>query len=171
MREGNTVLNTTLVWSWNGEVTSRINIHEFSLSENGQGVFRISFGYGSETYTQTVRIISTQPHYGGKRWWFVCPHSGKRCLFLFFSGANKGFYCRRTLRLKYDCQNEDASYRALRRFRKACDRYGTLDYEPWFPKPKGMHLKTYARRMAYLDELEWRADNTFLAWAGRYLKM
>jgi len=125
------------------------------------GFNQITFAYTTETdyeepekVEQHIHIERTRCHFGGSRPWFICPRcQGRRGLLLLVGGR---FACRRCYRLPYTSQTESRSDRATRRIRKVQKRLGNPDWEnvldPWFPKPKGMHWKTYDRIVARADK-------------------
>jgi hypothetical protein len=51
-----------------------------------------------------VKLTTTQPNYGGTRYWYVCPRPGcsRRVAKLYVTDAMWG--CRRCLNLVYECQ-------------------------------------------------------------------
>lgn len=106
-----------------------------------------------------VAITWTACHLGGERPWFRCPDCGQRVLKL-YGGAR--FICRNCLRLNYTCQQTSKRNRALDRAWKlrhklGCD-YGPFDYPAeYIQRPKGMHRKTFARRIELLMRVEARA--------------
>jgi hypothetical protein len=169
LTSGCSVLNTSMNWTRSGEQFSAITIREFGLGLDGTGILRISFSKNSgPTVEQTIRLVSTSPHYGGERWWFACPWTGKKCLHLYLALRSDAFVSRKGLGLKYQSQKENTWHRAMRRYQVKADRYGAEWGEPWFPKPKGMHLKTYQRRMSELEFLNDRVDGHFLSWGLKH---
>lgn len=102
-----------MTWSRNGEETGRINIQS-CVNEQEQ--------YIRFTYTQTDRItgektdldykipiITTPCHFGGFRYWFLCPwyangvYCGRRIGVLYLGG--KYFACRHCYNLTYNSRN------------------------------------------------------------------
>jgi hypothetical protein len=59
----------------------------------------------------------------------------------------------------------------MRRYQVKAGQYGAEWGEPYFPKPKGMHLKTHRRRIEELEHLDWRVDQHFLATGCRLMGM
>lgn len=41
-----------------------------------------------------IRLVTTTPHYGGLRWWFVCPLTARRCARLYLPDGGEIFACR-----------------------------------------------------------------------------
>jgi hypothetical protein len=112
--------------------------------------------------TCTIALVTRPCHYGGRRWYFVCPYTGRRALKLYkWSGID--LYCHRNAikpRPTYASQRESGGNRiiaqrwALRR--KLGDNFSDLFGEPC--KPKRMHWRTfnrYAARDAELADREW----------------
>lgn len=71
---------------------------------------RIIVGAESEGQTteQLVNLAVTVPHFGGRRYWFVCPSCRRRVRKLYhyvaFFGERRGFACRLCLGLPYRSQ-------------------------------------------------------------------
>jgi hypothetical protein len=96
-------------------------------------------------------LVSTQPNYGGRRWWFVCPRivsgrvCGRRVRKLFRAPGEEYFACRQCCDLRYASQREDNMRRALSKAQAIRLRLGgsaAMDDE-FPPKPKRMRWKTY----------------------------
>ena len=104
-------------------------------------------------YTSTIRgekhdmdykisITTTEPHYGGRRFWFICPRTGARAAVLYSPPGSKWFASRKAYNLKYLSQSEGPDHRAINRMWKLKNKLGGEN----FPRrPKGMHRKTYDR--------------------------
>jgi hypothetical protein len=111
-----------------------------------------------------VFVQTTQPHYGGLKWWFMCPlvRNGQRCdrrvQKLFLPPRATYFGCRHCYNLSYASR----SYGPLDRSRERAQRIrlrlgGSVSlFDPFPPKPKGMWRKTYER----LQNQYARADRT-----------
>jgi hypothetical protein len=65
-----------------------------------------------------IYLASTRPHFGGLRWWFVCPHLNRRVRKLYLPLGGRHFWSRRAYELAYASQRETKFDRALRRARK-----------------------------------------------------
>ena len=62
---------------------------------------------GTEKIDYQVLLVTTQPNYGGLRWWFICPsmHCGRRVGKLYDAPGSKYFLCRTCQDLTYtSCQ-------------------------------------------------------------------
>lgn len=62
-----------------------------------------------------IRMEATRPQYGGLRWWFLCPHTGRRAAKLYLPRGCAHFATRHALPLGYVSQRIDAIGRAHRR--------------------------------------------------------
>ncbi len=62
-----------------------------------------------------VRLIWTVPTYGGRRWWFQCPQTGRRTTKLYLPNGGRHFWSRQAYSLGYACQREDRFSRLQRR--------------------------------------------------------
>lgn len=90
-----------------------------------------------------IRLVKTKCHYGGKRFWFMCPYCATKRTKLFLH--NEELKCRSCMGRPYKSQNESKSDRLLRRARAARKKLGADNnlLHPLNGKPKGMHWKTY----------------------------
>ena len=161
----------TCNWSRNGVKHSSVGF-EFDL--RGEAPY-LRLYYTHETTRRMdykIRLVKTKPHYGGERWWFVCPFTGKRCGVLYSPAGQPYFASRKVFGLSYTCQRENAWDRALRRYQKKQDQYGAPEWaDAWFPRPKGMHMRTYQRRLAELERLDMILDARFVLEGMNLLKM
>jgi hypothetical protein len=118
-----------------------------------------------------IHLATTSPHFGGLRWWFVCPRSGRRVRKLYLPLGGRHFWSRRAYRLRYASQRETKYDRALRRARKLCHRLGgDLVDEEYPDKPKRMRWTTYNRLMDKLVAADDVADERLLLFAAQLLK-
>lgn len=133
-------------WSWssNGEPTGSIN-----YSVNTERIvlnYRYRFRGGEwESVEQEIYFDKTPCHYGGHRFWFLCPRCYKRVAVLY--GAGKYFLCRHCHGLTYSSQQEGFANRMMRKARKIRERMdrNNIPIDPFPLKPNNMHWKTYNR--------------------------
>jgi hypothetical protein len=106
-----------------------------------------------------IFLIGTQPPFGGMRWWFECPRSGRRVRKLYLPLGARHFRSRLAYRLAYACQCETLEDRATRRARKLCRRLGgDPDADTYPDKPRRMRWKTYSQMMEKLIAADRLAD-------------
>jgi hypothetical protein len=120
---------------------------------------------------QTIALVTTKPHFGGTRWWFICPVTGERVGRLHLPPGASQFASRVHHDLTYACQSEDVHDRAARRARKLKVRLG--DTEPRSPlmplKQKGMRWTTYQRYAEQIEAFERVADLGWVKMVGRWM--
>ena len=138
-------------WSRDGRVAAAINV--------GVGTDGLILDYRHrrrdgpwESVSYPVYLSWTECHLGGKRPWFLCPASGcgRRVAILY---GGEIFACRRCHQLAYPSQRESEIDRVTRKAEKVRDR---LNWPPGilngnWPKPKGMHWRTFWRLKAQHD--------------------
>ena len=148
----------TLSWSCRGEESGRIG-YVAAMHEPGDERLELNYtntrrGERKDVH-QTVRLTFTQPHYGGKRWWMLCPVSGRRVGKLYLPPGGDIFASRQSWRMGYQSQRDahrDRPFERLFRLQKKLG--GPQGYEEPIFKPKGMWQRTWQR---HLDEY-WRLD-------------
>jgi hypothetical protein len=104
-----------------------------------------------------IYLATTRPHFGGRRYWFVCPCTNRRVRNLHLPLGGRHFLSRRAYRLGYACQREREHDRALRRVAKLLRRLGG-DPADGAGKPPRMRWTTYHRLIAELDAANRAAD-------------
>jgi hypothetical protein len=98
-----------------------------------------------------VHLTTTTPRFGGLRWWFICPLTGRRAAKLHLPNGATRFACRQAYRLAYRSQRKSAMDRFYDRQRRLYHKLGA-EYRHFDelvpPRPKRMRHKTYARLAA-----------------------
>ncbi len=147
-------------WQWKrgGEVVASIRI---TASHNRLQLVYQSRAAGADPvkHDYQVAIGWTPCHLGGERPWLHCPNCARRVAKL-YGGAV--FICRHCMRLNYPSQQASKRDRAMDRawtlrHKLGCDA-GPFDYPAeYLRRPKGMHQKTFARRIEQLSRIEAQA--------------
>src|SRR5262249_45115848 len=88
--------------NWTGRASS-VNFQAYLV--NPGGYLQLDFTIGDRQVSQTIALDSTRPHYGGTRWWFVCPVTGERVGRLHLPPDASQFASRVHHGLTYACQN------------------------------------------------------------------
>lgn len=147
---------SSLTWSRGGRETGSIRIE--CHADGVRLVYRQRKNDENwQDVNEFVPLVETPTAFGGKRQWFKCLSCGRSCRIL-YGGAH--FRCRRCYKLKYESQYEASYARSCSQahnLRKRLGQVGSLD-EPFPPKPKGMHWKTY-------QQLEQRDQQLQNRWA------
>jgi hypothetical protein len=107
----------TVTWTNScGEQTASIGIWVSTL--HGKNYARFQYTSTDRqtgekiSYDYKVQLVATPCHYGGVRWWFVCPlnkngiYCGRRVAKLYLVPGSKYFGCRHCHELSYDSRNE-----------------------------------------------------------------
>lgn len=127
-------------WSRGGEVHSHIGYVA--------GLTGIELSYvhgGSERVQEYIPYAFTGQHLGGQRAWFTCLSCGRRARILY---GGKHFRCRTCYGAVYPSQYTPFCEGKVNRALQIRERlnpdplYSGVD-DPFPPKPKGMHWKTY----------------------------
>jgi len=164
-------IRSSLHWSRGDEPAGNIR-YEAIMSEPGCERLILTYTRGSgadkESVRQEVRLVWTQPHYGGKRWWMICPYRGGRCAKLFLPGNGDRFASRKAWRMQYTSQRatwHDAPFERLNRLqRKLGCREG---YDEWIFRPKGMWHRTFERHQARFDQINDQCNRVWLGYMSR----
>lgn len=130
------------------------SIRYFASVEDSHGRLRLSYSHrdpmtGEWQETEYwVDLITTPQPFGGRRWWFRCPASGRRVLKLHLPPGQHVFASRKAHRLGYQSQRESprdrATSRAFKLRRQLGADGGIGDY---VEKPKWMRWATFNRKM------------------------
>ncbi|MSQ47311.1 MAG: hypothetical protein EXR78_02810 [Deltaproteobacteria bacterium] len=117
------------------------------------------WGY-SPSFTAQLRVRSTEPFLGGRRFWFTCPRCGRRCRVVYLPPASTRVGCRLCLSLRYQSQSRSSLAQYWRTITQLRRRLGMRDaYTPCHPfsspfRPRGMHYRRYARLVHKLEVKE-----------------
>jgi hypothetical protein len=120
-----------------------------------------------------VRLIWTVPTYGGRRWWFQCPRTGRRITKLFLPNGGLHFWSRQAYGLGYACQREDRLGRLQRRAAMLNRQLGGKGWSTWDDpptKPKWMRWRTYERKYEIWERAVEEANDEFTVCAMRILR-
>lgn len=160
-------LSGTLSWSRNGGPAGSIS-YEADMRDLEAAELRLSYWRGEEPsrelVKQTVRLVYTQPNYGGRRWWMICPYRHNRVGKLYLPNGGDRFAGRQAWRLGYHSQrvaHRDRPFEKLFRLQKklGCDQ----GWGNWITRPKGMWQRTFDR---HWEEFEAIDDECEFAMAG-----
>jgi hypothetical protein len=100
--------------------------------------------------------LTTKPQaFGGRRWWFICPRTGRLVSRLHLPCGAYSFACRRAYRLGYLSQRQALRDRAVSRVYTLRRRLGNNGWiGSYVVKPKGMHWRTFERIRTRIDKAE-----------------
>ncbi len=105
--------------------------------------------YQGEPFSQTIALTSIPGTKGGKRWFAVCPASGRRCLTLVLSRKHRGWVSVPASGLRYYSEGMDSFDRCRERVERA--------------ETKIRKLSKYARHRTRvrLEREHWAAEDQF----------
>ena len=101
-----------------------------------------------------VRTVTTATNFNGHRRWFACPQCDRRVGVVYFAWG--GLRCRTCLHLVYPSTRERDFGRAVDKRDRLYRRLGAhpRDGTRHIGKPKGMHWKTFRRKLQEIAEAE-----------------
>ena len=165
-----------LSWSWNdGSPAGSIG---YKAIMDQPGMERLELRYTltrsgkKEEVEQTIRLTFTEPHYGGRRWWMVCPYRHCRVGKLYLPGGGDRFASRKAWRLGYSCQRVTKSDQASNALFKLQRKLGgDVGAGNWLRRPKGMWQSTFDRHLKRHEDLEDQVNLGMMALVARLTKL
>jgi hypothetical protein len=148
-----------LHWSRRGQRFASIG-HRYDLSDPESASLTLSFtwtpsGGKPQQVEQRIALVSTVPNYGGRRWWMLCPFTGRRVAKLHLPPGAGKFACRTAWRLPYQSQrvaHRDRPFEKLFRLQRKLGCYE--GFEAGLQRPKGMWRRTYERHWERYLQIE-----------------
>jgi len=158
MAEPGTWKQGTISWTCRDRPAGSIS-YEADMRDPFNSELRLSYSRGEgehrESVEQTIRLVFTVPHYGGRRWWMICPYQHNRVGKLYLPNGGDRFAGRKAWRLGYHIQRvapRDLPFEALFRLQKKLGcRQG---WEAGLYRPKGMWHRTFERHLSRYCELD-----------------
>ncbi len=115
-----------------------------------------------------ISLTTTSQPFGGRRWWFVCPRTGRRAAKLYLPSGAFTFAARQAYKLAYRGLREAPHDRALRRAFKLRGKLGADGgIGDYVPKPKWMRWRTYDRKLEEIFATEEVVDAHLSAFVGK----
>lgn len=169
IREGDYVTGS-LRWTCRGEPSGSVS-YACNMFDPHRATLRLNYTRGPdeqrEQVEQTIALRFTTPHYGGRRWWMICPYQHMRVSKLYLPPNGDRFASRQAWRLGYRIQRVPHHERPLERLFKLQAKLGCeLGYGNWPSRPKGMWHRTYARELKRFN----RAEHELGAVWGSYME-
>jgi hypothetical protein len=139
----------TLSWTCRGNPSGRIS-YEAIMADLDYARLVLTYSRtkadGRESVTQEVRLVSTRPHFGGRRWWMICPYRGVRAGKLYMPNGGDRFASRVAWRLGYQSQREASRDKPFSRLNRVQRKLGCREgADEFIRRPKRMWHRTYAR--------------------------
>jgi hypothetical protein len=132
------------------------------LSDEHGGWLRIRLG----RMDQCIYLVARPRHFGGRQWFFMCPHLHSRATVLWMPPGAHSFACRERWgrQVAYASQfmdRIDRGHRGVAKVKSRLCAVGGFDPEEWElpPKPKWMRWRTYDRMVESFDQYEAIVDD------------
>lgn len=161
----------SLSWDCGGTPAGSIG-YEVDMRDPYASELRLSYSRGTEPdrehVKQTVRLEFTTPHYGGRRWWMICPYRHIRVGKLYLPNGGDRFASRQAWRLGYESQRVAHLYRPFEKLFRLQRKLGCAKGwgQPIY-RPKGMWRRTFERHDERYEELNARCNAGALAFYNR----
>lgn len=154
----------TLRWASNGGGREARVGFTYDLTDADDAEMRLTFSIATSAQErldifQLILLKYTRPKFGGRRWWMICPISGKRVAKLHKPPAEARFAAREHWGLGYRIQRVSHANRPLERLFKLQRKCGSP--QRWgggLQRPRGMWDATYERHLQRYSELNRQVD-------------
>lgn len=119
-----------------------------------------------------VRLVSTPCPFGGRRWWAICPATGRRAVKLYLPNGGRRFLSRAAYGMPYQSQRETEAGRAWRAIREVDRRLGMAPagIGAALEKPKWMRWRTFNRLCDRRHAAEEAIDADMLRTMDRFAR-
>lgn len=151
-------LSGGLSWHCGGSPSGSID-YVANMEDPADSYLRLMFwrreGSDREHVEQVVRLVFTEPNYGGRRWWMICPYSGRRAAKLYLPAGGDRFASRRAWKLGYHSQRVARRDRPFEKLYRLQRKLGSEQgWEAPLRRPKGMWRRTYERHLERYYEID-----------------
>ncbi|MEY4238955.1 MAG: hypothetical protein RL339_1556 [Pseudomonadota bacterium] len=148
----------TLSWSIGDSPAGWIS-YQADMCDPEASELRLCYTRGSgearEEVNQTIRLVHSTPHFGGRRWWMVCPFRHNRVAKLYMPNGGDRFASRAAWRLGYQSQRVACRDRPFEKLFRLQKKMGSVQgWEAGLRRPKGMWHSTFERHFERYLELD-----------------
>ena len=113
----------SFVWTSRNEDAPSSSIRYATALNAEMGLLLLLYSTGGEAVDHEIKLVATRPHFGGRRWWFVCPKTGKRTTKVYLPPGGRRFFSREAHDLTYNSSQESGKYDGL--LSRVAERLGT----------------------------------------------
>ena len=150
MLESHTQHSGSWSWKWSGTGEPSGSVRFYLALNSTDGLLTLSYLWREQFTECRIEMVTTPMHFGGVRWWMVCPYTGKRAAKLYaFNGIR--YFCHREAISPlptYDSQRSTKMDRIIDQRWKIRQRLGCAEFctllDP-LVKPKRMRWSTFAK--------------------------
>lgn len=114
LKRDHDMYGASYIWSRNGEQIAAIGYSIINVSDDRK-LMILEYNWRNEPVKYTVELEGVTTNLGnGKRWYFICPHTGKRCMNLISPSGSRYFLHRSAFpHLMYESQKRSKCARFL----------------------------------------------------------
>ncbi len=155
-------------WAWSSHGREIASIGYIWSPQDAQLVLR--YTCNGAPIVQRIRLTRSTPHYGGERWWFCCPFTGRRVRALYLPPGAREWGSRHAYKLTYQSQRESGQGRAMigllmrggwrgdpamaQALRRDPDPFGFKEEQRWERREKARARRNQVRRIARTERLQ-----------------
>lgn len=148
----------SLSWSCGGESAGWIS-YSANMQDPSNSELTLTFSRGTgaerEDVKQRIRLVFTEPNFGGRRWWMICPYKHIRVGKLYLPNGGDRFASRKAWRLAYNSQRVAHRDRPFEKLFRLQRKLGCFEgWDSWIFRPKGMHHRTFDRHLEKFERLD-----------------
>jgi hypothetical protein len=107
----------SLSWRSGAETVATLEYGSSTYSQ-GEGTLWFWYVIDGKSMHYTITLVSTVPHYGGRRWWFICPVKKIRVSKLYLPPGATQFASRKAHDLTYRSVQESGWRKRSEKFRR-----------------------------------------------------
>ena len=107
----------SLSWPTGPETVATVKYGSSTYSE-GEGTLWLWYVVDGKPMHYAITLVSTVPHYGGRRWWFICPIEKIRVSKLYLPPGATRFASRKAYDLTYRSVQESGWRKRSEKFRR-----------------------------------------------------
>lgn len=159
LREGCVGHRHRMTWGANGQDRASIS-YDFDLADPDNASLTLIYTNKRDSdegraECQRIPLSYTEPPYGGRRWWMICPVRHERVGKLYLPAGGDIFAGRKAWRIAYRSQRSASRDRAFDKLHRLQRRLDCEEgWEQPIRRPKGMWRRTFER----LEEEYWELD-------------
>jgi hypothetical protein len=149
----------------NGEVNWRlggdpVGTAQFRLDLRARDAARLILRYAIATpegkstpVRQEIALTAMPQHFGGHRWWLICPVTGEKARVLYLPQGGNRFASRKAWGLSYRVERLSRFDRPFEKLFRVQQRLGGRQgLGEGLQRPEGMWRRTFARHVAALEQ-------------------
>jgi hypothetical protein len=107
----------SLLWRSGAETIATVRFGSSTYSD-ATGTLWLWYAVDGKSMHYTITLVSTVPHYGGRRWWFICPIKKIRVSKLYLPPGATRFASRKAYDLTYRSCRQSGWRKRSEKFRR-----------------------------------------------------